>query len=84
VSTLDTIHDGPAVPAEATAGDRARALLGQVMGYVALTVAFAALGAYLGRDLSGGVGLLLFVGAFAAVIALNSGRAHEDRSRRVA
>ena len=35
---------------------RARRLLGQVMGYVAVTVGFAALGAYLGRDLSGGPG----------------------------
>jgi modulator of FtsH protease len=49
----------------------ARALLGQVMGYVAITVGFAALGAYLGRDLSGGTGLLFFIGTFAAVVGLN-------------
>jgi FtsH-binding integral membrane protein len=49
----------------------ARALLGQVMGYVAATVGFSALGAYLGRDLSGGTGLLLFLGAFAAILGLN-------------
>jgi FtsH-binding integral membrane protein len=48
-----------------------RALLGQVMGFVAVTVAFAALGAYLGRDLSGGTGLVLFVGAFACIFGLN-------------
>ena len=35
----------------------ARELLGPVMGFVAVTVAFAALGAYLGRDLSGATGL---------------------------
>jgi modulator of FtsH protease len=48
------------------------ALLGQVMGYVAVTVGFTALGAYVGRDLSGGVGLLLFVAAFACIFGLNA------------
>ena len=48
-----------------------RELLGQVMGYVAVTVGFAALGAYIGRDLSGGAGLLLFIGAFACIFGLN-------------
>ena len=41
------------------------------MGYVAVTVGFAALGAYLGRDLDGAIGLVLFIGAFAAIIGLN-------------
>ena len=41
------------------------------MGYVAVTVGFTALGAYLGRDLSGGTGLLLFIGAFAVILGLN-------------
>src|SRR4051794_41618990 len=36
-------------------------LLGQVMGFVAVTVGFAALGAYIGRDLSGGGGLVVFL-----------------------
>ena len=49
----------------------ARALLGQVMGYVAVTVGFTGLGAYLGRDLSGGTGLLLFIPALAAIIGLH-------------
>jgi FtsH-binding integral membrane protein len=71
MSTLNTAHDDPAVRGEPIADDRARALLGQVMGYVAVTVGFAALGAYLGRDLGGGVGLLLFIGAFAAIVGLN-------------
>ena len=42
----------------------------QVMAYVAVTVGFAALGAYLGRDLSGATGLVLFI-AFACIIGLN-------------
>ena len=68
MSTVNTTYK-PTL-GEAAAHD-ARALLGQVMGYVAVTIAFAALGAYLGRDLSGGAGLLLFIGALAAVVGLN-------------
>ena len=49
----------------------ARTVFGQVMGLVALTVGFTALGAYVGRDLSGGVGLLFFIGAFACIFGLN-------------
>jgi FtsH-binding integral membrane protein len=71
MSTLNTAHDDPAVRGEAIAGDRGRALLGQVMGYVAVTVAFAALGAYLGRDLSGGLGLVLLIATIPVVIGLN-------------
>jgi FtsH-binding integral membrane protein len=41
------------------------------MGLVALTVGCAALGAYVGRDLSGVAGLLLFVPALACVVGLN-------------
>lgn len=51
--------------------DRTHELLGQVMGLVALTVGCAALGAYIGRDLSGGAGLVLFIGAFACIVGLN-------------
>ena len=68
MSTLDATHDDPTV---AIASDRTHALLGQVMGYVAVTVAFAALGAYLGRDLSGGLGLVLLIATIPVVIGLN-------------
>jgi modulator of FtsH protease len=71
MSTFKTTYDDPALRGDAIAHDRARALLGQVMGYVAVTVGFTALGAYLGRDLSGATGLVLFVAAFAAIIGLN-------------
>jgi hypothetical protein len=47
-------------------------VFGQVMGLVALTVGCAALGAYIGRDLSGGAGLLFFIGAFACIFGLNA------------
>jgi FtsH-binding integral membrane protein len=56
----------------AVARDRSHALLGQVMGLVAVTVGFTALGAYLGRDLSGGAGLLFFIGGFACIFGLNA------------
>jgi FtsH-binding integral membrane protein len=68
---MSTTYDEPALAGQATARDQARELLGQVMGYVAVTVGFAALGAYLGRDLSGGTGIVLFIGAFAVIIGLN-------------
>jgi FtsH-binding integral membrane protein len=53
----------------------ARVVFGQVTGLVALTVGCAALGAYIGRDLSGGIGLLFFVGAFACIFGLNAASA---------
>jgi FtsH-binding integral membrane protein len=70
VSTFDPTYNDPAVGGEAIERD-ARALLGRVMGLVAVAVGFAALGAYLGRDLSGATGLVLFIGAFACIFALN-------------
>jgi FtsH-binding integral membrane protein len=72
MSTFDATHDSPALAGEAVAHDRSRALLGQVMGYVAVSVAFAALGAYLGRDLDGVTGLVLFLGTIPMLIGLNS------------
>jgi FtsH-binding integral membrane protein len=47
-------------------------VFGQIMGLVALTVGCAALGAYIGRNLSGGAGLLFFIGVFACIFGLNS------------
>ncbi len=70
MSTLETTYPAATLAAQPTERD-ARALLGQVMGFVAVTVAFAALGAYLGRDLSGATGLVLFIGAFALIIGLS-------------
>jgi modulator of FtsH protease len=49
----------------------ARAVFGQVMGLVGVTVGFFALGAYLGRDLTGGTGIALFIAAFACAFGLN-------------
>jgi FtsH-binding integral membrane protein len=71
MSSIKTTYDDAALGGKAIARDQARELLGQVMGYVAVTVGFAALGAYLGRDLSGGAGLVLFIGAFGCIFGLN-------------
>ena len=56
-------------PAHQTAltRDQARAVFGQVMGLVALTLGCLALGAYIGRDLKGGLGILFFVAGFACI-----------------
>jgi modulator of FtsH protease len=72
MSASETTQDQTALAGGAVARDRSHELLGQVMGLVALTVGCSALGAYLGRDLSGGVGLLLFIGAFACIFGLNA------------
>ncbi len=55
--------------------DQTRAVFGQVMGLVALTVGCAALGAYIGRNLTGATGIVLFIGAFACVFGLNAAAA---------
>jgi modulator of FtsH protease len=49
---------------------QAHALFSQTMGYVAVTAALFALGAWLGRNLAGGVGIVAFIAAFACLIGL--------------
>jgi len=49
-----------------------RRLFGQTMGLVALTSAFFALGAYVGRDASGGWAILWYVAAFAMLLGMNA------------
>jgi modulator of FtsH protease len=48
-----------------------RAVFGQTMGLVAFTLGFFALGAYIGRDLSGTTGIILMLVGFVPLIALN-------------
>ena len=55
----------------ATSGDDTRTLFAQTMGLVAVTTGLFALGAYLGRNLSGGWGLAFFVVAFVCLIAMS-------------
>jgi FtsH-binding integral membrane protein len=75
MTTYNPTYDGAALAGEATARDGSRALLGRVMGLVAVTVGFTALGAYLGRDLRGATGLVLLVAAFAVIFGLNGAAA---------
>jgi len=49
----------------------AAGVFGQVMGLVAVTLGFFALGAYLGRDITGAVVWLPFIGALGCIIGLN-------------
>jgi FtsH-binding integral membrane protein len=49
----------------------ATAVFGQVMGLVAATIGFLAAGAYIGRDLNPGLGIVFFLGAFACIFGLN-------------
>jgi modulator of FtsH protease len=51
--------------------DQAGSLLGQTMGLVAVTAGLFALGAYLGRDMSGGWAILWYVAAFAVLLGMN-------------
>jgi FtsH-binding integral membrane protein len=50
----------------------AGALLGQTMGLVALTSGLFALGAYVGRDSSGGWAIVWFIAAFAVLLGMNA------------
>ena len=49
---------------------QAHALFSQTMSYVAATAGLFALGAWLGRNLSGGVGIVAFIAAFACLIGM--------------
>ncbi len=62
-------YDVVGVPgAEAVAS---RALFARVMGLVAVTCGFAALGAYAGRDLTGLQWFIPWLGALACMVGLN-------------
>ena len=50
--------------------DQARTVFGQVMGLVAATIGFTALGAYVGRNLTGGATILFFITGFACIFGL--------------
>jgi len=53
-----------------SARSQAHTLFAQTMGYVAATAALFALGAWLGRNLTGGVGIVAFVAAFAVLFGM--------------
>jgi modulator of FtsH protease len=51
--------------------DQTRGVFGQVMGLVALTIGFLALGAYVGRNINGGSSFIFFVLGFGCIFGLN-------------
>jgi uncharacterized protein len=51
--------------------DETRTLFSKTMGYVALTTALFAAGAYVGRNLSYGLGIVWFIAAIACLIGMN-------------
>jgi modulator of FtsH protease len=51
--------------------DQTGTLLGQTMGLVAVTAGLFALGAYIGRDMTGGWVWLFYIAAFAALLGMN-------------
>ncbi len=59
----------------------ARAIFARVMFLVAVTAGFSAVGAYVGRDLSGGWALACWGGSLALTIAIGFGRRREEATR---
>jgi FtsH-binding integral membrane protein len=49
---------------------QAHTLFSQTMGYIALTAGLFALGAWAGHNLTGGVGIIAFIAAFACLIGM--------------
>jgi uncharacterized protein len=68
MSSLEQVTQQPV----AISRDRSRAIFGQTMGLVALTCLVAGIGAYLGRNISHGWGIVAFIGAIACIIGLNA------------
>jgi FtsH-binding integral membrane protein len=57
-------------PAGIMSRDQTHTLFAQTMGYVALTTALFALGAYLGRNLTGIAGIIAYIAAFGCLIGM--------------
>jgi uncharacterized protein len=72
--TTPGAREGIAVPeagARVQDAAAARTVFAQVMFLVAVSVAFTAVGAWIGRDLSGGWAIAFFIAAFIAILSLN-------------
>ena len=55
--------------------DESRTVFGQVMGLVAVTVACTALGAYIGRNVTGAITFVFIIGAFAGLMGVQAAAA---------
>jgi FtsH-binding integral membrane protein len=60
--------------------DETGTLFGQTMGLVAVTAGLFALGAYLGRDLSYGWGIVLYIASFGCLLGLNFAAQRSERA----
>jgi uncharacterized protein len=58
-------------PSAPLSRDQTGTLLGQTMGLVAVTAGLFALGAYLGRDMTGGLAIVFYLVALGALLAMN-------------
>jgi FtsH-binding integral membrane protein len=56
-------------------GDESRTVFGQVMGLVAVTVGCTALGAYIGRNLTGGITFVFIIAAFGGLMGVQAAAA---------
>ena len=63
----------------ATTRNEARTLFAHTMSLVAITAAFFAGGAYLGRDLSRGAGIIWLIAAFACLIGIRFAVARSEQ-----
>jgi modulator of FtsH protease len=76
---MPTFSDLTASRVSASARTDSRAVFGQVMGLVAITCLFAALGAYLGRDAARGAGFIAFILAFGCLMGLTAANARSQQ-----
>jgi FtsH-binding integral membrane protein len=69
-----------AVDSRSWTRDQTRGVFGQVMGLVTLTLGATALGAYVGRDFTGGTGIVFLLAMFGCVFGLNraASRGHDQ------
>ena len=65
------MESSTAVTQPSLSRDETGTLIGQTMGLVAVTTGLFALGAYLGRDLSYGWGLVLYIASFGCLLGIN-------------
>lgn len=81
MSDLEHVGGAPAAPAGATvlSRDAQLAVFAHTMGLVALTCGVAALGAYVGRDISRGAGIFAILGAFACLLGMNAAVRRSER-----
>lgn len=63
----------------ALTGDRARSVFGHVMGLVAVTLGFAALGAYIARNATGGFGIISIILMFGLIFGINGAAARNHQ-----